>query len=205
MSVRLWWKFSPNLMTPVPMIATFPPSPIAASLAPPSLPEPGATSNPARRARQQRPDSREHAQEYGRRHPEEQKVRPEADHPAEQPSQDDRDGVVHDVAGHRRHRAPAPLCDPAEVEAEEEGQCRVDAVEVQDAEAERRGEDRAGRRPALAQPRLHEAAKEHLLAETGEDTDPADGKPEHGGGSAGERPADRLEGAARFEPQDEGP
>src|SRR5262245_46350199 len=27
MSVRLWWKFSPNLMMPVPMIATFPPIP----------------------------------------------------------------------------------------------------------------------------------------------------------------------------------
>src|SRR5262245_22562815 len=28
MSVRLWWKFSPNLMMPVPMIATLPPSPL---------------------------------------------------------------------------------------------------------------------------------------------------------------------------------
>src|SRR5258708_39445289 len=104
-------------MPPAPMIATSPPSPIAASLAPPSLPEPGATSNPARRARHQRPDSREHAQEYGRRHRAEQKAPPEADHPAEQPSQDDRGGVVHDVARHRRRRAPAPLGDPAAVEA----------------------------------------------------------------------------------------
>src|SRR2546428_118674 len=110
MSVRLWWKFSPNLMTPVPMIATFPPSPIAASLAPPSLPEPGATSNPARRAR----------------------------------------------------------------------------------------------RPARAQPGLQEAAEERLLGETGEGAAPADGEPEQGRGSAGERPADRLERAARFEPEDEG-
>jgi hypothetical protein len=27
MSERFWWKFSPNLMVPVPMIATLPPSP----------------------------------------------------------------------------------------------------------------------------------------------------------------------------------
>src|SRR5438445_99827 len=147
MSVRLWWKFSPNLMTPVPMIATFPPSPIAASLAPPSLPEPGATSNPARRAGHQHPDSREHAQEDGRRHPEEQQVCPEADHPAEQPSQDDRDGVVHDVAGHRRHRAPAPLGDPAEVEAEEEGQQRHRRAEAAREERRERAQDALGLLP----------------------------------------------------------
>src|SRR3990167_1482624 len=32
MSVRLWWKFSPNLIVPVPMMATFPPSPMVPPL-----------------------------------------------------------------------------------------------------------------------------------------------------------------------------
>src|SRR2546428_8004220 len=31
MSVRLWWKFSPYLITPLPMMATLPPSPMEAS------------------------------------------------------------------------------------------------------------------------------------------------------------------------------
>src|SRR5438876_274261 len=92
MSVRLWWKFSPYLMTPVPMIATFPPSPIVASLAPPSLTDPadgepehgrgGAGERPAdrleRTARFEPEESgerveplaeREHADRHHRHHP----------------------------------------------------------------------------------------------------------------------------------------
>ena len=80
-------------------------------------------------------------------------------------------GVVDDVTRHRRQRAARELGDPAEVETQQEGEDRVEPLDVQDAEAGTGDQDRESRSKALTEPRLHVGPEGDFLRRAGQDPD----------------------------------
>src|SRR5262245_19920816 len=170
MSVRLWWKFSPYLMTPLPMIATWPPSPILASpsRAPPAY-RPGWTRrNPLAQARDEDGATGEH-QKTGDA---ERDVWPGVFHVDGERGQQREQRVVDDVTGDGRQRAACALGDEAEPETEHERQRPVHPLEVKQRETQTGHDDRAGSGQMIATRPLQIHAAEHFLRRARHAPDP---------------------------------
>src|SRR2546425_2503215 len=167
MSVRLWWKFSPYLITPLPMMATLPPSPMEASSGTGlSLP-----FRPERPQAWRAPEPHRAAGEDQRAGSSQDGVRPEGGDRDAAGGQHGEQRVVDHVRGHRRQRAAGALGDEPQPEAEAEREHGVEPFEMEQAEGEARDQHGDGRWPLLGQTRLHVAAEEDLLGHPRDDTD----------------------------------